>query len=478
MVKSIIKKTLFVGATLSLLSATPSFAFSLPQGISINGISLEGFTLDEAKDVLDNEIKKIEKTNVYINLDGKEIETNYLDLGFEFSGKENISSELESYVNSNVIKRFILQEELSSLSKDYSIDINVKKEKLKEVLADELGKLVSEPINANIKRENGKFIIKEGVVGKDIDLEKTFNDLKEKINNKGNDINIDASILIKEPTIKADDLKKIKTIIGTYTTSYGSSSYERATNIAVGSGKINGTLLMPGETLSGYELMHPFTISNGYKTAGAYSNGRVIDSVGGGVCQIATTLYNAALRAELNITQRNNHSMTVGYVPASCDAAIAGTTKDLKFMNNQKSPIFVEAIIAGRQLTFNIWGEETRAANRTIEFIPEVISQGGIVTTYIDDPNLPIGKEEKRENGHAPRKSKLWKVVKVNGKEVERSLISNDNYIASNDIVARGTGLITESHENSEVNNVGEPVLSKKSEATLIEGPGAVINED
>ena len=134
-------------------------------------------------------------------------------------------------------------------------------------------------------------------------------------------------------------LSQIQDVLGTFSTDFSSSSRARATNLQVGSSKINGRVLMPGETLSGYECMQPFTTANGYATAAAYENGQVVDSVGGGVCQIATTLYNAALFAELEITQRQNHSMIVTYVPPSNDAAIAGTYKDIKVTNPYDTPI-------------------------------------------------------------------------------------------------------------------------------------------
>lgn len=106
----------------------------------------------------------------------------------------------------------------------------------------------------------------------------------------------------KLPAVTADQLATIQDVLGTFSTDFSSSGASRSTNLKVGSGKINGRVLMPGETLSGYECMQPFTTANGYATAAAYENGQVVDSVGGGVCQIATTLYNAALLAELEIT--------------------------------------------------------------------------------------------------------------------------------------------------------------------------------
>ena len=240
-------------------------------------------------------------------------------------------------------------------------------------------------------------------------------------------------------TVKAEDLKDIKDVLGTFTTNYSSSTSERATNIAVGTEKMDGVLLMPGETISGYERMQPFTIKNGYKMAKAYQNGLVVDSVGGGACQIATTLYQAALRAEVKITERKNHSMIVGYVQPSGDAAIAGDYKDIKVTNNRSTPIYVEAVTSGRNVTFTIWGKEDRSGDRTIEFVSEVINETPKGKTYKDDPSKPVGYVRKESDGHKGRVSKLWKVVKENGVEVSRELVSSDTYRMADDIYIRGT---------------------------------------
>ncbi len=134
--------------------------------------------------------------------------------------------------------------------------------------------------------------------------------------------------------------------------------------------------------------------------------------------------------------------MTVSYVPASSDAAIAGTVKDLKITNTYDTPIYVEAFVNNRNLTFNIWGKETRAKNRTIEFIPEVLGETAMGVTYQNDASLPLGKEIRVSTGHNGRVSKLWKVVKLDGVEKERSLVSSDKYNMSNSIVRRGTGVV------------------------------------
>ena len=231
-------------------------------------------------------------------------------------------------------------------------------------------------------------------------------------------------------------------MLGTYTTDFSSSGAARSTNLAVGAAKINGHVLMPGDVLSGYECLQPFTTANGYKTAAAYENGQVVDSIGGGVCQLATTLYNASLEAEVEIVQRQNHSMIVTYVKPSRDAAIAGTYKDIKIQNNYSTPIYVEGYTSGRKLTFTIYGKETRPANRKVEYVSETLgSTSPGEPQLIVDNTLAPGARVKVQSSHTGLRSRLWKVVTVDGVEQERTLLNKDTYNASKAIYRVGPDL-------------------------------------
>lgn len=168
---------------------------------------------------------------------------------------------------------------------------------------------------------------------------------------------------------------------------------------------------MPGEVISGYECLQPFTLENGYKTAAAYENGQVVDSIGGGVCQIATTLYDAALQAEMEIVQRQNHSMIVTYVKPSMDAAIAGTYKDIKIKNNYSTPVYIEGYTSGKKLTFTLYGKETRPSNRQVEYVSETIGTTNPgEPQMITDKSLAPGAKVKVQSAHTGYKSRLWKV--------------------------------------------------------------------
>ena len=163
--------------------------------------------------------------------------------------------------------------------------------------------------------------------------------------------------------------------------------------------------------------------------AGSYLNGKVVDSLGGGICQVSTTLYDAVLYAELEVTERHNHSMIVSYVDPSADAAIAESSgKDFCFINNTEYPIYIEGIIDNKTITFNIYGKETRPSNRKVRYESEILE---VINPPADmiypDPSHPIGYIVK-ESAHIGYKAKLWKIVTEDGAEVSRTQVNSSNY--------------------------------------------------
>ena len=163
--------------------------------------------------------------------------------------------------------------------------------------------------------------------------------------------------------------------------------------------------------------------------AGSYVSGKVVDSLGGGICQVSTTLYNAVLKAELDVTERYNHSMIVSYVDPSADAAIAESSgKDFKFVNNQEYPIYIEGVTQDKKITFTIYGKETRSENRVVTYESEVLEvinpPADIIYT---DSSQPIGYIV-TDSAHIGYKARLWKVVTEDGVEVSRTQVNSSNY--------------------------------------------------
>ena len=247
--------------------------------------------------------------------------------------------------------------------------------------------------------------------------------------------------------ITASDLEGITDLLGTYTTYYGDSDSGRKMNVESGSAHIGGTLMEPGEEVSADALMAPYTEENGYAMAASYENRQVVESMGGGICQVSTTLYNALLLSELEITERHAHSMLVSYVEPSMDAAIADDVKDLKFKNNMEAAVYIESVCADGYITFNIYGKETRSENRTIEYISEELSTVESDETLYVATEEAIGTMYTQNNGRTGLEAQLWKVVYENGEEVSRDTVNYSYYMASGKTVAVGT--FTDNAEDS-----------------------------
>lgn len=430
-----------MAAAFSLLGIFPALgAVRLPAGLFVEDQDLSGYTREEAKQAVWTYITGLSGQLIIVNIQGNPAATTAGDLGMYWNNEEALDQVLDDYENSSLLKRYLCaadwQKEplalpLELVVPDGAVLLFVEQSCQNQGVASQ---------DAMIVRENGQFIVTPEVAGLEVDTEATLNALKEAIaGGFKQEIVVEAVIRESQPRVTAAQLGTIQDVLGTFSTDFSSSGSARSTNLAVGAQKINGHVLMPGETLSGYACLQPFTVENGYRTAAAYENGQVVDSIGGGVCQIATTLYNAALLAELEITQRQNHSMIVGYVKPSQDAAIAGTFKDIKVTNPYSTPIYIEGYTQGRTLTFTIYGLEVRPPNRQIRFESETLSTVNPGSPKeVLNPALPPGTRKQVQSAHRGLKSRLWKIVTVDGVETERLLLSTDTYNASPAIVQVG----------------------------------------
>ncbi|MCC8060449.1 MAG: VanW family protein [Clostridiales bacterium] len=415
---------------------------TIPEGVYVGDVSLGGMTKEEARQAIDDRIEEQAGRQLELDVGGEILTAQMGDMGLSWSNEDELAKELEKLSEGNLIERYMAAKDLQKDPLYIDLDLEIDGGYLAVFLEGQETGLSSEPQNATITRTDGVFEITDGVPGEMVDVDATEARINEALladDGSGSDIAVEAVLVRQEPEVTREQLTTIGDVLGSFSTDFSSSGAARSKNLANGAGKINGCVLMPGETLSGYEYMHPFTTANGYYTAAAYENGMVVDSVGGGVCQIATTLYNAALQAELEITQRQNHSMIVTYVKPSMDAAIAGTYKDIKITNNYSTPVYIEGYTSGKTLTFTIYGKETRPENRKIEYVSETLSRTdpGAPTERLD-ASLAPGTRQKVQSAHVGLKSRLWKVVRVDGVETERTLLNTDTYNASKAIYLVG----------------------------------------
>ena len=237
--------------------------------------------------------------------------------------------------------------------------------------------------------------------------------------------------------------------LATYSTRYDPTNRNRSNNLEISAEKINGTIVMPGETFSYNQVVGERTIAEGYKEAGAYAGGRVVQDVGGGICQTSSTLYNAVLLANLEIVDRSNHQFLTSYVPAGRDATVAWGAIDFQFKNTREYPIKIEASVENGVCTMSIYGinEETEYE---VVIQPVVLSYIPYSTIYEDDPTLEEGEEVVEQSGYTGCTSETYRIIKLNGEVISKTLLSKDTYDPMTRIIRRGTKVVETSASTTE----------------------------
>jgi len=241
------------------------------------------------------------------------------------------------------------------------------------------------------------------------------------------------------PNVKTSDIgiEAFPNLLSSYSTSFASSSSNRATNVSLATNKINGKVLMPGEVFSFNGTVGKRTPQAGFKVAGVYMNGQVATDYGGGICQVSSTLYNAVLRANLEIVDRSNHMFEVGYVPIGTDATVSWGAPDFKFKNSRSYPIKIVTSSSNRKCVVKFYG-----LKESEEYDIEIVSyRTGSVpyrTTYTTDSSLVAGQQKVIQRGSNGAKSVAYRIRKKNGQVISKELLSKDTYDPHNQIIAVG----------------------------------------
>lgn len=410
------------------------------KGVEIDGVNVGGMTEEEAEKAINSHTSSMLNRPVKIIINDNAVDTTFGELGFSYDGNSHVPEAFKVGKSGNFIERAF-----GSVSKKdlvYSLNYTFDKDMAEKFVKEKCTVFNARAKNSRLKyKKNGKFKATKDRTGVKLNVQETVGKIVEAIDGNVTDqsVEIEAVIKITEPKYTHKIMSKCKDLIGTYSTSYSTSTAARANNVQTAAKYINGTILYPGKVFSTVKVIKDRTEENGYQSAPEYSSGKVVDGIGGGVCQVSTTLYNAVLNAELEIVERSPHSMVVAYVAVSRDAAISGNYKDFKFKNNTDVPIYIKADASGGTLSFKIYGEETRPKNRKIEFVPEIletIQPGADIIT--ENKSLPSSYRAVTQSAHVGYRAKLWKVIYINGKEKGRKELNTSTYNAEPQYVTIG----------------------------------------
>lgn len=445
-----------MAAEASVADSTNEAAFPeeddiIPEGVFIGKVKAGGLTKEEAEKAMAAYLKGLDDTTFVLIIEDEfgsgEKSIRLSDMNVRLANPEVIDEAAELAKKGNIIKRYKERKDLENNPCELSIKLWVDRDRLADTLKEALLEFECTAVNADISLpgKNAEFIITEGHDGRVVLYDEMTEMLAAYIEDEWDftdEILFQVLTEVVPAAYKADSLRLIqRKAMGSFSTTFRSSSEERSANIKNAASKINGRVIYPGEEFSTLNCVTPFSAENGYFEAGSYFAGKLTDSFGGGVCQVASTLYNAVLQAELEVTKRNNHGLTVEYVQLAADAAIAESSRlDFCFKNNTQVPVFIAAYVEDRTLTIELFGYDARPAERTIKYVHEILEEyepGEDV--YEDDSELPKGVTEIKQAAHKGYKAVLYKNVYVNGKLTERVKVNESIYKATPNYISVGT---------------------------------------
>ena len=414
---------------------------TIEQGICIGNVDVGGMTESEAQTAVNEYVDSLLDTTFTLKGETGSIQMTAGDMGVTADTDTAVQEAMAVGHAGSLINRYKTLQDLKKENLVLDMHLSVDKQATAQKIYATADDLAVGAVDNSLKRVNGSFQFVEGKEGVEVDVVNSVYAINDFLAQGWDGTNNEIDLVTKtvKPRGDEEELMEVKDLLGSFTTNFASSSAGRAKNVTTGVSKVDGTILYPGDEFDLAKTVSPFTQENGYELAGSYSNGTVVESFGGGICQVSTTLYNAVIRAELEVTMRFNHSMLVHYVQPSMDAAIAGDYKDFKFKNNLDAPVYIEGYCSGGVIYFNIYGKETRDSNREVSFESETVSNVEPKVQFQLDAGLAAGTWRVTQSGSSGCIAQLWKIVKVDGKQQSREIFNKSSYQAQPQIITIGT---------------------------------------
>lgn len=470
-------------------------------GVTINGINVQGLSKEEAKEVVEKKVE--EKTNsetkIYVDDEEQSVLLSQIELTYDVENAINEAYKIGREKNILINNFEILKSKIAGT--DINLNSKYNEELLNNVVQDIKNKVPDAVTEATYCIEDEELIITRGVKGntidenelkskiiqkinlncaedikiatylaepKDINIEQIYEEVHTEVQDayyttnpfkvypeiKGVDFNLEeAKEILKEekdeyviPLVITNPTKTTKDIgteafpdkLSTFQTRYDATNLTRTNNLQVAVNKINGVVVMPGETFSYNKTLGKRTAEAGYKDAAGYAGGKVVQMIGGGICQISSTLYDAVVYANLEIVERHNHAFLTSYVGAGKDATVVYGSLDFQFKNTRNYPIKIESHMQNGIVTVSIYGIKEENEYE-VEISTTILSYIPYDVIYENDSSLASGKEIVTQGGQKGCKSITYKILKQNGKEISRSVLSTDTYSPMNKYITRGT---------------------------------------
>lgn len=396
------------------------------------------FTTYIEKSVIVEKIEKLQETD----------ENAYKDTSYEVkdsvlyitSGKSGDYSDTETAISKIAENMKVLQ--------DVEVVLEVKQRKNYEGvdIQEIYDEVCTDPEDAYYDEKNGKIV--SHVVGYSFDI----GEAKKLVENIGENETVSIKLTVRLPEMTEEKLtaKMFADTIASYSTKYNPDEVDRTYNMLLASNKVNGTVIQPGGEFSYNKVVGERSVAAGYRNAKVFENGRVVDGLGGGICQVSSTIYNAVLYANLEIVERQNHTFSVVYTPLGQDATVVMGAIDFRFKNNTKNPIKLVSSVQGGVCKVSILGTADEKYN--VEVISTVNSTKPFGVKYVQDDTLKYGEEKILQSGQNGYSVSTVRRVYLNGELVKTEKLPSSYYSARIQEVARNENAVPEPETTEDTN--------------------------
>ena len=404
------------------------------KNVYVENIELSNLTKSEAKEKINNILDENTKINLTYNNEIYTIDLN--DMEIEYKVDETVEKAYQIGRDDSLINDIKLKIGLDfGVKKDIDLTYSYNEDKIYECINKINEKIYIAPINATVKVENGELAFTNEQEGLAIDKQKLKNDIISKIENIYDDkIKINTQKISPKYTKK--ELSKINTILGSYETNFNPKNENRANNIKVAANATNNIVLLKGDQFSFNNLLLKSKCESKFKEAPVIINGKLEKGIGGGICQVSSTIYNAVLYSGLDIISIKNHSIPSPYISKGRDATVSIGDIDFKFRNNYESPVLIYNEVLEDKVVSTIYGSKND--KKEIEILTEIteILPNNIVNKYSKD--LYIGQKVIEEEGRIGYKVNTFRIYKENNNE-KKEFIYESYYPPRDKIILSGT---------------------------------------
>lgn len=370
-----------LGVSINYFNKKYIYTNVIAKNIFVEGIDVSNLTKEEAINYV-NENVILGELQLNYNGETNVISPDEIDLKYNTSEvveKAYNYTKTDSYFEN--VKRFF---NLNKNSKNLKIKSLYNENKLSEKIQN-----ISDSINVDMKNatvyisDSGNISTSSATIGKELDIASTKESIYDALKNKDYK-SIDLKVNIKEPKISTEAVKSVNTLLAEFSTKFSTKDSNRVTNVVLSAKATSDVLLMPGEEFSYNNLTGKRTKSKGYKDAPVIVNGKLEQDVGGGVCQVSSTLFNSVLYSGLDVTSRRNHSLKSSYVSIGRDAMVSDGGSDFRFKNPYSHPVYIKNTVSNGVITSKIYGNISDKKNISIKVEPYTTEGLDAAKTYIE----------------------------------------------------------------------------------------------